>query len=346
MEIGKLEKQQYPAWDAFCAEHGTLFQSSLWAECKKTYYNEKGGYTKNVSYEIYAAIDQGAIVAGVMVLIYPFFAGTTFLYAPWGPVSLPDTDSKTMQTLCDGIKKQSKLHHVAFIKLDMRQDFTDVIKESGYKREGDVLMPKNIFLLKTDEEEHIRKNIPSKYRGRVRNDGNLKMVMYEKDAITPDIINAFYTLYAATGDIKGFSIRSKTYITHLIHFLASSGSLVVCVVYEQDILVASSINLIYNKEMSYLYSGIEKNPIYTKLFPGYVMIYECALWAHQHGIKTYNLWGGTLDPNPTHPWRGFTDFKTNMGAVATPLSGIVTWYLLPRLICRFLYHALYSLYEF
>ena len=98
MEI--LKKEQYPEYEAFCKSHpqGGFTQSTLW-------YGVKNNWGHEV---VVSRNETGEIVGGMSVLIQKIpLIGTSFLYAPRGPVCNLH-DKSVLKDLMNGAKILAK----------------------------------------------------------------------------------------------------------------------------------------------------------------------------------------------------------------------------------------------
>ncbi|MBQ2998788.1 MAG: peptidoglycan bridge formation glycyltransferase FemA/FemB family protein, partial [Oscillospiraceae bacterium] len=129
MEI--LKKEQYPEYEAFCKNHpmGGFTQSTLW-------YGVKNNWGHEV---VVSRNDSGEIIGGMSVLIQKIpIIGTSFLYAPRGPVC-DLHDRKVIEDLMAGAKALAKKHRAHNFKMDpdiaaSDEEFLAIAKELGFAR--------------------------------------------------------------------------------------------------------------------------------------------------------------------------------------------------------------------
>ncbi len=216
-------------------------------------------------------------------------------YIPRGPIIEEEYFKEALDLIISFSKKEGAF--LLTIEPSLEYSDTRIKYLEKFKESSVSYQPKETAIINLEED--IIKNIPSKKRGRIRNKHNL--IFRETD----DLEN-FYKLYKNTFENNNFKGRSLNYF-HNMKKCFKEDMLIFEVLHENTV-ISSSVNIVHQDSITYLYSGSLKE--FNNLYPGYLLVYETAKYAQSIGLKSFDLWGVSYD-NPS--WKGFSEFKFNMG---------------------------------
>ncbi len=205
------------------------------------------------------------------------------------------------------IEKFSKDNKASFLKIEPSFEYNEslLVYFKDYKLSHKSYQPEDTAIIYLEED--ILKNIPSKKRGRVRNKSNL--IFRETYNI-----ESFYTLYSNTFKNKNFKGRGLEYFKDMKEFFKDD--MKIFEVAQNKKIISSSVNIFYKDTVTYLYSGSDTS--FNNLYPGYLLVYNTALFAKEKGFKYFDLWGISYD---NESWKGFSEFKFNLGGKAKKFLG-------------------------
>ncbi len=293
-EIAELQEE-------FCS---SFFQTIEWAEFK----TQKEGVMPH-----YIVFKDGSSISGYAVLLIQrksLFKKA--LYVPRGPVLKNPLQFEEAITCIEDFGRR---HHLSSLKIepdfrddnDSQIDYLSIFRK--YKKvDHDVgVQPTKVALLKIGSRSEMEGQINSKYRGRVRNKFDLKLKENET-------VENFFDIYSNTSERQHFTKRDITYFRDMQRVLKDKAK--IFGVYYGDTLIASSFDILHGDTLTYLYAGsmIE----YNNMYPGYFLVFESALAMRDRGAQIMDLWG-VSDDNPE--WKGFSDFKRNMGSRVVNFPG-------------------------
>ncbi len=217
-------------------------------------------------------------------------------YVPRGPIVSKISDLSSILPL---IKDFSKKRGAHLLKIEPDLEFSDENLKyfSSYKSVKDFYQPIQTAIIYLEDD--LIKNIPSKKRGRIRNKENL--IFRE----TQELDN-FYKIYKSTFENKNFKGRGEEYFYNMKEIFKDR--MKIFEVLKDNEVISASVNILNGDTITYLYSGSLKE--YNNLYPGYLLVYNTALYAKEKGFKNFDLWG-ISDEN--EKWKGFSEFKMNLG---------------------------------
>ncbi len=284
--------------------NSSFLQTIEWAEFK----TQKEGVRP-----YYLVFKDGSSISGYTVLLMQ--RRSIFkkeLYIPRGPVLRnPSQFEGAVVSIEDFAKKQ----HVLSLKIepDFGEETLDNIDYQSilrkYKKvDHDVgVQPTKVALLKIGSRDEMERQMDSKHRGRVKNKFDLKLRENET-------VENFFSVYSDTSERKHFTKRDITYFKDMQRFLKDKAKLFG--VYSENTLIAASFDILHGDTLTYLYSGSLRE--YNNMYPGYFLVFESALAMRDRGALVMDLWG-VSDDNPA--WKGFSDFKRNMGSHVVNFPG-------------------------
>jgi lipid II:glycine glycyltransferase (peptidoglycan interpeptide bridge formation enzyme) len=271
-----------------------FLQTTYWAEFK--------------NWDTHYLIFEGSSgVYGYCVLLIDKKYFFKLAYVPRGPIL---NDYSKFKDAISSIEDFSKKQHVSLLKIepdhiDTDINYSDIFKK--YIKVNDFIQPIQTAMLDVGDRDSMIKNIPSKYRGRIRNKFNLELRTIED-------ISEFFKVYSDTANMKHFKQRNVEYFKNMkIYF---KDHVRIFAVYYNNTLIAASFNILWQDTLTYLYSGSDKK--YNNMYPGYFLVFESSLSMKDNGIKVTDLWGVSDDNTK---WQGFSEFKKNIGGKVTDFPG-------------------------
>ncbi len=317
MEI--LRREQYPEYEEFVSGHprGEFMQSTRWQEVKS-----------NWKWEAVVSRDgEGRIVGacGVLIQKMPLF-GTTFLYAPRGPVC----DIHDQQVLADlkaGVDQLTKTYNAHLFKMDPDvaaddQEFLRLMDEMGFARfygpDGfETIQARFNYRLylngRTEAELMAGFTQKTRYNIRVARKHGV-----EVRPAGPEYLDDFMKIYQVTGARDGFNTRPKEYFQRMLSALGPHCRLYMGFYEGQAICGAITTN--YAGKTCYVYGASDN--AHRNVMPNYLMQMEMIRWAVETGCDVYDFQGisGDMENENGHMY-GLYRFKRGFGGQVDELAG-------------------------
>lgn len=317
MEI--LRREQYPEYEEFVSGHprGEFMQSTRWQEVKS-----------NWKWEAVVSRDgEGRIVGacGVLIQKMPLF-GTTFLYAPRGPVC----DIHDQQVLADlkaGVDQLAKIYNAHLFKMDPDvaaddQDFLRLMDKMGFARfygpDGfETIQARFNYRLylngRTEAELMAGFTQKTRYNIRVARKHGV-----EVRPVGPERLDDFMKIYQVTGARDGFNTRPKEYFQRMLSALGPHCRLYMGFYEGQAICGAIATN--YAGKTCYVYGASDN--AHRNVMPNYLMQMEMIRWAVETGCDVYDFQGisGDMENENGHMY-GLYRFKRGFGGQVDELAG-------------------------
>ena len=317
MEI--LRREQYPEYEEFVSGHprGEFMQSTRWQEVKS-----------NWKWEAVVSRDgEGRIVGacGVLIQKMPLF-GTTFLYAPRGPVC----DIHDQQVLADlkaGVDQLAKTYNAHLFKMDPDvaaddQEFLRLMDKMGFARfygpDGfETIQARFNYRLylngRTEAELMAGFTQKTRYNIRVARKHGV-----EVRPVGPERLDDFMKIYQVTGARDGFNTRPKEYFQRMLSALGTHCRLYMGFYEGQAICGAIATN--YAGKTCYVYGASDN--AHRNVMPNYLMQMEMIRWAVETGCAVYDFQGisGDMENENGHMY-GLYRFKRGFGGQVDELAG-------------------------
>ncbi|MEG1932368.1 MAG: peptidoglycan bridge formation glycyltransferase FemA/FemB family protein, partial [Pygmaiobacter sp.] len=222
-----LKSEQYGEVEAFVSTHpaGSFMQSPNWAKVKP-----------NWKHEIVAVRDgEGQLCGTMSILIMPMGPGA-LLYAPRGPVC-DYTNAAVLGELLRGAHEIAKQYHAHILKMDPYILEGDTEQIAGFQALGcdftenagfkETIQPRYNYMLPyisgLSEDELLCKFVrETRYYVRY---AQKQGVVCRYGA---DCLDDFYSVYSATGDRQGFSVRPKSYLAGFLAAFPDHARLYMC----------------------------------------------------------------------------------------------------------------------
>ncbi len=317
MEI--LKKEQYPEYEDFCqnSSFGQFTQSTLWY-----------GVKNNWEHEIVVSRDtEGKIVGGISVLIQKIpLIGTSFLYAPRGPVCDLHNEA-VLKDLLEGINALAKKYKAHNFKMDpdipaSDMEFLETAEKLGFSRKFgptgfETIQCRFNYRLYLDgrTEDEVFMNLTQKCRYNVR-----VAVKHgvEIKVVGKEYLDEFMRIMKTTGERDGFNIRPKEYFERMLDSLGEHVRLYMGFYNGQA--VCGTITTNYAGKCCYVYGASDN--AYRNVMPNYLIQWEMIKWAIETGCTVYDFQGvsGNLEDENDHLY-GLYRFKRGFNGQVDELPG-------------------------
>lgn len=318
MEVEILKPEQYGEYEAFVSSHpmGGFTQSVNWQKVKN-----------NWDFEAVVSRDPaGTIVGAVGLLIQKIpVVGTTFLYAPRGPVCDPH-DETVLRDLKAGIDALAQRHNAHEFKMDpdipfSDAEFTRIAKGMGFEQfygpdgfEGIQARFNYRLYLGGRGEEELLANLTQGCRRKVR--------IAMKNGVTVRPVDAgylddFIRIMQVTGERDGFNTRPKAYFERMLEALGEHVRLYMG--FYQDTPVCGAVTTNYAGKCCYVYGASDN--VHRDVMPNYLMQWEMIRWAVETGCTVYDFQGISGNLEEGGHMYGLYQFKRGFNGQIDELTG-------------------------
>lgn len=269
-------------------------------------------------------------------------------YVPKGPV-VDWGDGAAVNTALDAIQDHARRRNCVFVKIDpdVRSDLAEgVVLKEKFKRRGWRFSREQIQFQNTaysdlrPDEDELLAAMKSKWRYNIRLARRRGITVREAGT---DDLQAFYAMYAETGERDGFLIRPYAYYASTWGTLLAAqeddanpagGALLLAEHLDESVPVAGLFLMRYADRAWYFYGASTERR--RRDMPNYLLQWEAMTWARSHGCTVYDWWGAPTDvSDPLDPMQGVWQFKQGFGAEFQPHVGAWDYVVNP---------ALYALY--
>ncbi len=328
MEI--LSEEQYGEYEAFVANHpqGGFTQSADWRKVKNNW-----GWEAVVSRDA-----SGKIVGacGVLVQQIPLI-GTSFLYAPRGPVC-DLHDRAVLADLKAGVDALAKKHRAHTFKMDpdvlmSDSEFISIAKGLGFRQfagpEGFETIQARFnyrLYLGGRSEEELFANLTQTTRRKVR------IAMRNGVEVRPvgqEYLDEFVRIMRVTGERDGFNVRPRSYFVRMLDALGEHVRLYMG--FYQGTPVCGAISTNYAGKVCYVYGASDN--VHRDVMPNYLMQWEMIRWAVETGCTVYDFQGVSGILEEGHHMYGLYRFKKGFNGQLDELAGEFDYVYRP-LACR------------
>jgi lipid II:glycine glycyltransferase (peptidoglycan interpeptide bridge formation enzyme) len=320
MDIRSAESTDRGAWTAFVASRpeGDVLQSWAWGEAGEGEPGER--------WSRLMVVDGARRVRGVaQVLARSSAFGRTVLYAPHGPLwDRSATDAaEVLAHLMTGLRAHARERRGIVLKLDPRstlgspagESLSRALASGGARRAAhDLQAPTTrvIDLARGDDPLATWSKEARAEARRAEREGTRVTVDRDGEAWALD---AFDTLYVATGRRGGFRVRSRRFLAALAAPLAASGDWFLVLAWHGDEPLAGAIVPRTGERAFYLYAASTRDPRLISKRGPYAVMAGLQRSLKEAGTRTLDLWGvrepddASVDP----AWEGFSLFKRRFG---------------------------------
>lgn len=318
MEVEILTPEQYGELEEFVLHHpqGCFTQSVNWQKVKNNW-----GYEAVVSRG-----EDGEIRGAVSVLIQKIpLIGTSFLYAPRGPVC-DLHDKETLADLKAGVDVLAKKYNAHTFKMDpdvlmSDPDFLAIAKSMGFEQhygpdgfEGiQARFNYRLYLMGRTEEEllaNLTQGTRRKVRIAIRNGVEVRPV-------GPEYLDEFVRIMKVTGERDGFNVRPKAYFERMLEALGEHVRLYMG--FYENTPVCGAITTNYAGKCSYVYGASDN--VHRDVMPNYLMQWEMIKWAVETGCEVYDFQGVSGNLEEGGHMYGLYRFKRGFNGQLDELAG-------------------------
>lgn len=343
--INKSDEGLLEEYESFIQGHinGSFMQSLSWPKVKSNW-----GWDAVISRDA-----NGRIRGACTILIKPVF-GTSFLYAPRGPVYDYD-DTDTFLDLLEGIKVIAK-------KNKSYQFMCDPFIENGDKRHSDFLLSLGfshkynappLETIQTRDNyliEHIDKLTRDELMAKFKPDWRNRIRKAPKKGVYckrcgTEALDDFYPMAVDTGNRDGFTVRSKEYFARFINaFSPEECRLFMCYVEEdgKEIPLSGAIATRSAGKTVYVYGASANH--HRNYYSSYLMQWDMMNWAMEGGCYTYDFGGIPHYEEENNSAYGVYKFKKGFNGEIKTFEGEYFYTMRPLMTKLFkVGHKLYEL---
>lgn len=264
--------------------YGNAMQDMRWADVKSNWISEYVYLEEN-----------GKITAAMSVLGIKPVDDKMFLYAPHGPVS-DFYDIETTKKLIEEAKPLIEKYNAFLLRMDPcvknDQDLVKKYREQGFtfRSDGEKLHsfsnPRYEMMLDLEGKstDDLLAGFSAMTRRHIR--ASLKAGVTSRWSRSQEDIDKFYELTEIMAKRHGITYRPKEYFERLL--AAYPEMRIYSTDYEGE-TIACMIGLPYNGELWYMYGATAT--MQGKVSPGYLSIWDLIQWAHELGMKYFNMGG-------------------------------------------------------
>ena len=344
--INKTDNALLEEYESFVSSHknGSYMQSLKWPKIKN-----------NWEWDAVISRDSDGNIRGTCLLLIKKIsaAGTSFLYAPRGPVFDYD-DAETFSDLFEGIKEVGKKYKSYEFMCDPffeegDEKRSEFLKSRGFTHpEGcapfTTFQLRDMYMIRGIREkspDELMASFKPDWRNRIRK-APRKGVYCKKCGI--EGLDDFYPIAVDTGVRDGFTVRSKEYHARLLNtYSPEECRLFICYVEEdgKEIPISGALAMRYAGKTIYVYGASANH--HRNLYPNYLMQWEMMNWALEGNCDIYDFAGIPYFNDENNPAYGVYKFKKGFNGEVVTYAG--EYYYTLRPVMSKLAKAGRSLYE-
>ena len=313
MEFHSVTQTDIQAYQSFVHTNGAFLQDYLWGE-----FRESTGQTVRR----FIIQDAGEIVASAQLLIKEF-RGKQYISAEYGPVIAQEllTDPARVEAVMQFffVKVKEQFPRAIFCRIEPQLDPQIGFASENPKRlvhTADLNPHQTLVLNIAEPIEKLLSGMHTKTRYNIKiaqRDG----VVVKTDSQFDVVLDPFMQT-AKRAKIKLFT---ASYYQALVTFFsdpAQSISAKVYTAWHGDDLLATNIMIYYNQRTAiYLFGG--SSDVKRTMKGPQLLQWQAILDARERGFTEYDFWG--INPDPRHPWYGFTKVKLGFGGTSKSYFG-------------------------
>lgn len=330
--INKSDSGLLEEYESFVKNHknGSYLQSLKWPKLKTNW-----GWDAVISRG-----SDGKIRGTCLLLIKEIRGmGTSFLYAPRGPVFDYD-DAETFEDLFAGIKQLGK-------KYKSYQFMCDPFFEEGDEKRSEFLKSRGFthtehcapFTTVQVRENYMIRGIkgmtPDELMATFKPDWRNRVHKAPKKGVYcklcgTEALDDFYPIAVDTGVRDGFTVRSKEYFNRFISaFGEDECRLFMCYVEEdgKEIPLSGAVTTRYAGKTVYVYGASANH--HRNLYPNYLMQWTMMNWALEAGCDTYDFGGIPYYDDESNSAYGVYKFKKGFNGEVVTFAGEYYYTLRP-----------------
>lgn len=301
------------AWDAAAVRspYGHVLQSEAWGRIRAAQ-----GWTPE-----FLRIGDALPLALVLWRRLPF--GQAIGYVPRGPV-FDHRDAAQFDAALAALSGRARERGAIFLKVDPevpteREDLLAAYARHGFFRSRQDVQPV-LATLEIDlrqGEDAILAAFDKDTRWSVRAAERRGVAVAERsDRVA---LEAFQTLYAATGRRAGFITRTAGYYGRVWRALLDAGHATLLVATVASQIVAGAMLFWCGDRAIYMYGASDE--VARRTYATYLLQWLCVRSARERGCARYDFGGVPREPSPADPMYGVYVFKKGFGGVRRGLAG-------------------------
>ncbi|MEM1486293.1 peptidoglycan bridge formation glycyltransferase FemA/FemB family protein [Oscillospiraceae bacterium PP1C4] len=316
MEI--LTPEKYTEYETFMSSHAqsSFTQSVNWQKVKDNW-----GFEAVVSRN-----EAGEIVGAMSILIQKIpLIGTSFLYAPRGPVC-DLHDKAVLADLKAGADLLAKKHNAHTLKIDpdvliSDTEFISIAKSMGFTQsygpdgfEGIQARFNYRLYLEGRTEDEVFASITQKTRY------NCRVAMkhgVEIKVVGKEYLDDFVRIMQTTGERDGFNVRPKAYFERMLDALGEHVRLYMAFYGGKPVSGAITTN--YGGKACYVYGASDN--VHRNVMPNYLIQWEMIKWAIETGCTVYDFQGVSGNMDEDGHMYGLYRFKKGFNGSLDELAG-------------------------
>lgn len=316
MELLTLDK--YEEFDSFVKGHpqSSFTQATFWGKVKDNWGLEG----------VISRGEDGKIKGTVLVLTQKVpLIGTTFMYAPRGPVCNLD-DKETLADLKKGIDVLAKKHNAHMFKMDTdvlfeNAEFAQTAKAMGFEQsygpdgfEGiQARFNYKLYINGRSEDEMLASfHQKTRYNIRVAQKHGVEIKVGGKADL-----GEFMRLMRITGERDGFNIRPQVYFERMLDALGENVRLYMA--YYEGQAISGAITTNFGDKTCYVYGASDNE--HRNVMPNYLIQWEMIRWAVEKGCRIYDFQGVSGILEESNPMYGLYRFKKGFQGQLDELGG-------------------------
>lgn len=262
--------------------------------------------------------------------------GNTRLFCPYGPHA---KDGSSFMEAIDELIVLAKATKVSFIRIEPEAPhFAELLKKRGWHKTAyQSHNPEHTRIIDlTQPKDQLISQMAQPVRNIYRN-YHKKNVSVTKST-NPKDIEIFLELIHQVADRTGMNPHSDDYFRQQANSLLPTGKAQLWIAKIDGTPIATAITFDSSSTRYYAHAAASALPEHRRLNAGTALVAEAIIDAKKQGLDSFDLYGiAPDDAPPTHPWKGFTKFKTSFGGQNVSRGG--TWELPARLLSYWTYRA-------
>lgn len=307
----ELSNEQWSErWDSFIQEYhpgAGFMQRSWWVDLVSS--DDDWNY-----FDAFNLSDNGQIFGGAKVFSRVFAPGKAFLYIPDGP--LLSSDDSVAQEQFQGLMgyidewaRSSQDLKITHLRLEPEW-VTPRVDLSGFEAFDGWMEPRATRCVDlTQSVKGLMKGMNNKGRSRIKKAVS-SGVTYIED-MSPGAVNDFLDIYHSTMERKGLEAMDEDYHRKLISTLIRNDAGSLCFAEYQGQRLATAMVIYHGSVATYFFAGSRDD--HRQLMAPYLLNFMIMISAKFKGATSYDLYGIAPNCDKSHPWAGFTEFKSNFG---------------------------------
>lgn len=240
----------------------------------------------------------------------------SYLYSPYGP-----TVRQGFERAAESLAKAGKQHGAWFVRLEPDSRIAaDQLKAAGGIHVGQMQPQRTMVVDLRQEESILRSKLSSGHRNAINAAGRRGLSF--GTSIDPTDIDQFLAMLPAASARSGIMPHPGNYYRTMTKTLMPLGACRLWTVTHEDSPIASAISFEYQGTRYYAHAASYPDKA-RELQAAAPLVWHMLMAAKADGFHRFDLNGIAPTDDPSHPWAGFTRFKTAFGGEVVNRAG--TW---------------------